>query len=240
MIIKIDLMIILFVLLFCMTSQLEIYLILMLFACVHEIGHLCAGLILGFKPQEIQVSSIGMRIEFKSQLEEYNQKMGKGNTIAIKRAIVAMAGPLTNFIIICMTIIVMYLNENLLTSQLCTTIIYTNFLIGFFNLIPIYPLDGGRTIKEILHITKGLKKSYTYTYKISKITIILLTAISSIAIIYIQNISIIIILVYLWGLVILERKKYLQKKLIYSKVIEKEEKTEATLQKKLANDRKTC
>ncbi len=222
--IKIDLLIILFLLVFCITSQIEIYLILMLFACIHEIGHLCVGLILGFKPKEMQISPMGMRIEFKPQIEEYNQKVGQGNTLAIKRAIVAVAGPITNFLIIFITMIAMYINKNLLISNICTTIIYANFLIGFFNLIPIYPLDGGRIIKEVLHITKGLKSSYSYTYNISKITVIILTAISSIAILYIQNISIIIILVYLWGLIILERRKYLQKKLIYSKVIEKGEK----------------
>ena len=217
--IKIDLMIIVFLLLFCITSQIQIYLILMLFACLHEIGHLCAGIILGFKPREIQISPMGMRIEFKPQWEEYNKKIGKGNTLAIKRGIVALAGPITNLIIICITIIVMEMNKNLMTSEICTTIIYANFLIGIFNLIPIYPLDGGRIIKEILHITIGLKKSYTYIYKISKITIIFLTAISSIAILYIQNISIIIILIYLWGLVLIERRKYKEKKLIYSKIV---------------------
>lgn len=218
--IKIDLTIIIFLLLFCITSQIEIYLILMLFACIHELGHLCAGLLLGFKAKEIQISPIGMRIEFKPQCEEYNKKIKKGNTLTIKRGIVALAGPLTNFIIICIIIIAMKLNETLFLSELCTTIIYANFLIAIFNLIPIHPLDGGRIIKEILHMIVGLKKSYTYSYKISKITIILLTAISSIAILYIQNISIIIILVYLWGLVLLERKKYIQRKLIYNKIIE--------------------
>lgn len=229
--IKIDLMIILFLLLFCMTSQIEIYLILMLFACIHEIGHLCVGLLLGFKPKEVQINPMGMRIEFKPQIEEYNQKIGKANTLAIKKTIVAVAGPMTNFIIIFITMIAMYINEKLLISNLCTTIIYANFLIGFFNLIPIYPLDGGRIVKEILHITKGLKESYTYTYKISKITIVVLTAISSIAILYIQNIAIIIILIYLWGLVVLERRKYLKKKLIYNKIIEKEMKMEPTTTK---------
>ena len=162
--IKIDLTILLFLLLFCITSQLEIYLILMLFAFLHEIGHLCVGLILKFKLQEMQISPIGMRIEFKPQCEEYNQKIGKANTVAIRRAIVAMAGPITNFLIICITIITMYLNDNLLTSKICITIIYVNFLIALFNLIPIYPLDGGRIMKEIIHIIKGIKKSYNSNY----------------------------------------------------------------------------
>lgn len=216
--IKIDLSILVFLLLFCITSQLEIYLILMLFAMIHEIGHLCMGLILGFKPQEVEISPIGMRIAFTPQWEEYNHKIKKGNTVAIKRAIVAAAGPMTNFLIICIMIIAMNINESLLISSMSITIIYANFLIGIFNLIPIYPLDGGRILKEIIHITKGLKKSYTYTYKISKVTVIILTMISSIAILYLKNIAILIILAYLWGLVLLERKRYRQRKEIENKI----------------------
>ena len=93
--------------------------------------------------------------------------------------------------------------------------IYANFLIGIFNLIPIYPLDGGRILKEFLYIFKGLKKSYIYTYKISKITIIVLTAISSIAILYLRNFAVVIILIYLWALVFIERSRYKRKMMIY-------------------------
>lgn len=206
--IKLDLKIILFILLFCFTSQIEIYVLLMLFAMIHELGHLFVGLILGFKAQEISITPFGMKIEFKPQYEEYNIKVGKGNSLAIKRAIVAMAGPLTNFAIICIMIIAMSLNTQLLVNEIATTIIYSNFLIAIFNLIPIYPLDGGRILKEILHIIVGLQKSYTYTYRISKISIIALTVASSILILYIQNISILIILAYLWGVMLVERKRY--------------------------------
>lgn len=206
--IKLDLKIILFILLFCFTSQIEMYAILMIFAMIHELGHLIAGLILGFKLQEISITPFGMKIEFKPQCEEYNTKVGKGKCLAIKKAIVAISGPLTNFAIICIMIIAMSLNSELLINPISTTIIYSNFLIAIFNLIPIYPLDGGRIVKEILHIKCGLQKSHSYIYKISKISIIALTVISSILILYIQNISILIILAYLWGVMLVERKKY--------------------------------
>lgn len=163
----------------------------------------------------MSITPFGMKIEFKPKYEEYNKKVKKGNVLAIKRGIIALAGPITNFIVILITMTVMQLNKDLQVSKLCITIIYSNLLIGIFNLIPIYPLDGGRITKEILHITAGLQKSYQYTYQISKVTIILLTAIASIMILYIQNISIIIILAYLWGIELTERKRYYAIEKIY-------------------------
>lgn len=94
-------------------------------------------------------------------------------------------------------------------------IIYANLLIMLFNLIPIYPLDGGRIIKGILHIFYGRRESYDYSNKISNISIVLLTILSSIAILYLKNIAILFILAYLWYLVILENKKYQNKKKLY-------------------------
>lgn len=209
--IKIDLMIAFFIILFCITSQIEIYLILLLFAVIHEIGHLIAGIFLGFKPKEIQINIAGVRVEFKPKIEEYNKRILKGSSLSLKRAIIAMAGPIINFLIIAILQIISIINPKFVLSNMEINVIYANFLIGIFNLIPIYPLDGGRILKEILYIFKGLKKSYIYTYKISKITIIVLTAISSIAILYLRNLSVIIILMYLWVLVFIERNRYKRK-----------------------------
>ena len=126
--IKIDLKIIFFLLLFCITSQLEIYLLLMLFAFIHELGHLIAGLILKFRPQEFKITPVGMTIKFKQPQDIQNSKVKKGNTQCIKRAIVASAGPITNFLII--TIL---LNINI-PLEYKMPIIFSNFLIGIFNL----------------------------------------------------------------------------------------------------------
>lgn len=213
--IKIDLMIAFFIILFCITSQIEIYLILLFFAIVHEIGHLIVGLFLGFKPKEIQINIAGVRIEFKPKIEEYNKRILKGSSLSLKRAIISMAGPITNFLIIAILQLISIINPKFVISNMGINVVYANFLIGIFNLIPIYPLDGGRILKEILYIFKGLKKSYIYTYKISKITIIVFTAISSIAILYLKNFAVVIILIYLWALVFIERSRYKRKMMVY-------------------------
>ena len=114
-------------------------------------------------------------------------------------------------------------------SELMQTIIYANTVIGIFNLLPIYPMDGGRIFNEILHITVCLNKSYTYTHNITKVTIILLTVVASIAILYLQNIAIVFILGYLWSLVLKENIRY---KYNFMKSLDKNEKNDILLEEK--------
>ncbi len=205
--IRIHLKIFIFVLIFLLTNQIKIYGILMLFALIHELGHMLVGILLGFKPTKLEIMPYGVSVGFEIKCEDYNKKVKKANMLAVKKLIIALAGPITNFII---TVIFLIINKNLFGIER-NLVIYANILIGIFNLIPIYPLDGGRAIKNILHITVGLKKSYEYTNQISKITICILTGICSITILYIRNVAILLILAYLWYLVIVQNKKYKMK-----------------------------
>ena len=209
---KIDLKIFLFLFLFLLTSQIEMYIILMIFAIIHELGHLVAGLILKFKPEEVKLTPVGLQIRFKIDSREYNEKIKEARSLNIKKAIIALAGPLTNLIIAVVTIIIGYFNVNIQNTYIYQIIIYANFLIAMFNLIPIYPMDGGRVLKELLKIFIGNKKAYKITYIVSKTILILLTAVASILILYIHNIAIVIILAYLWYLEVIEIRRYNRRK----------------------------
>lgn len=211
---RIDLKIFIFFILFYFTRQIEVYALIMIFALIHELGHLLAGIIMGMKPEKIEIMPFGVSISFKINVKEYNMKIKKANILEIKKIMVALAGPVTNFIII---LIACNLNFNMVRNIL---IIYINFLIMIFNLLPIYPLDGGRILKGILHIVKGKRKAEKYINIISKITVIVITAISSILILYIQNISIFLIDIYIWYLVIKEDFKYKNREEIYKKLLE--------------------
>lgn len=211
---RIDLKIFVFLIVFYFTKQIELYSTIMIFAIIHELGHLVSGLILGMKPEKIEIMPVGISISFKIKPQEYNKKIKKGNILEIKKILVAFAGPLTNFLII---LIAMKLKFELIKT---TTIIYTNLLILIFNLIPIYPLDGGRILKGILHINIGKTKAEKYINNISLITTIIITAIFSILILYMKNIAILFIDIYLWYLVIKENLKYKRREQIYKKILE--------------------
>lgn len=211
---RIDLKIFLFIILFIITKQIEIYSMVMIFALLHEFGHLIVGLLCGMKPDNLSIMPFGISISFKIKPEEYNKKIKEGNSIEIKKIIVALAGPITNLIFI---LIVNNININIVKGIM---IIYTNLLIMIFNLLPIYPLDGGRILKGILYINYGKKRAEKYTNQVSFITVIIITAISSILILYIQNIAIFLIDAYLWYLVIKENIIYKRRIEIYTKILE--------------------
>lgn len=206
---QIDLKIFIFIIIFYITKQIEIYAVIMIFAMIHELGHLLAGILLGMRVEKIQLKPFGFSISFKLKLEDYNRKINKGNILEIKKIIVALAGPLTNVLIIILT-----LNIKLTIFQEML-IIYTNILIVIFNLFPIYPLDGGRILKGLLHLKFGKQKASKYINNISFYTIICLTALTSISILYLKNIALVIGICLLWILFLKENKKYKNKEKLY-------------------------
>lgn len=206
---RIDLKIFLFVILFYFTKQIEIYAMIMFFAIVHEFGHLFAGLLLGMKPEKMEIMPYGVSIAFKLTPEDYNKKIKRGNQLELKKIVVALAGPITNLVIM---LIVLQMNINLFSSL---RILYSNLLLMLFNLLPIYPLDGGRVIKGILHIFLGKMRAERYCNHISFITLIIITFISSIAVYQAENIAIFLIVLVLWGIFIKEDRIYERKNKIY-------------------------
>lgn len=203
---RIDLKIFLFAVLFYFTKQIEVYGTIMIFAIIHELGHLLVGLLLGMKPEKMEIMPYGISISFPFMPRDYNRKVKQGNQLEVKKIFVALAGPITNVIMI---LIVLPMN---------VTALYANWLLILFNLLPIYPLDGGRIMKGILHIFLGKSRAEKYTNGISFVVLMMVTFASSILIYQIENIAIFLIVLVLWGIFIKEDRVYERRKKIYDLV----------------------
>ena len=197
--IRIDLKIFIFLAIFYFTNQIKIYMIIMFFSFLHELGHIIAGIALKMKLEKIEILPCGFSSSFKANLMDYKHKIKNANILTLKNLIIAMAGPIVSII---MVIIFTYINIPYVTKQ---EAIYSNLLIAIFNLIPLYPLDGGRIIKGVLHIEFGKEKSESIVSSVSKMIIVILTIISSIAVYCLKNIAIFLVCIFLWSLIIKEK-----------------------------------
>lgn len=188
----------------------------MFFALIHELGHLICGLVLGFKPKTISIIPYGFNLGFEVKCNDYNKRIGNGNQLTVKKIIIALAGPMANIICLILTEIL----RNKMNVDLYQYAVYSNILLILFNLIPIYPLDGGRIAQGVLHIEAGLRKSYAYTKTITYINIVILTTISSILILCYKNIAIFLAIMYLWVMVYNSNKEFTLKEKMYKKIEE--------------------
>ena len=89
-------------------------------ACVHEMGHILAVLLLGGSVHRIVIGPFGAKIH-AAGIDGYRE------------AFCALAGPLGSFL--CLLVI-----RRFPVLGLCALVQ------GSFNLLPIYPLDGGRAL----------------------------------------------------------------------------------------------
>ena len=195
--IRIDLKVLFFLLIFYITKQLKIYLLIMGFAFLHELAHIIIGIILKIRFSEIELITFGFWASLEPNIIDYRKTFLKSNMVEVKYIFVALAGPILNFIL---AIIFLSVNRNELA--------YSNLALFLLNVIPIYPLDGGRICKSIFKILLGRKKAEKVCNVLTNTSIITLTICGIIGMIYLNNIAIIVILLFLWDLSLRENKRF--------------------------------
>ncbi len=184
--VKVDLKIFLIIIVYILTRKIEILTLTFAFIILHELGHIISGIILGLKIKKIKFTIAGIALEFTDY----------GKETRINKIIIDFAGPLINLIGVVLGITIQE-----------EKILYSNLGLFIINMLPIYPLDGGRILKNILLYKNNYKKTVKIIEITSKNTLIILSVISSIVILSLKNISIFILMVYLWGIYIKEHKR---------------------------------
>lgn len=105
---------------------------------IHELGHVFAALAVGWRVVSMELLPFGG----VAKVEEW------GSTRAKDEVIVALAGPFMNVAMILLGYLM--LKMGLWTPEWSHFFISGNFIIACFNLLPIWPLDGGKVLQALL------------------------------------------------------------------------------------------
>jgi Zn-dependent protease/CBS domain-containing protein len=114
---------------------------------VHELAHALVSQARGIRVQDITLFLFGGATRAKVD------SRGPGDEFLI-----ALVGPLTSGLLAGLFGIVAGLGSDLLTRPLAGTLVYlawTNLLLAAFNLVPGFPLDGGRLLRSAIWKTTG-------------------------------------------------------------------------------------
>lgn len=133
---------------------------------LHEMGHLIAGSRLGFLPEQIVLTPLGAHVETSKHIEPQRE------------VAYALAGPLANLAALLVSVVALFglgdiaivnllhpfdprqmlVVDNVGLSAL-QMIFWLNWCLVLVNLLPAYPLDGGRVLRALLWHSLGANRT---------------------------------------------------------------------------------
>jgi Zn-dependent protease len=132
--------------------------LLLLFGCVvlHELGHAAMARRFGVRTREIVLYPIGG----VARLEE--MPSGKAELL------IALAGPAVNFLLAAPLAVLLWMQadgsagrllEIAREAPLLLQLLSVNLVLGLFNLLPAFPMDGGRVLRAALSLAIGEERA---------------------------------------------------------------------------------
>ncbi len=149
---------------FILIGEIKIFMIYMLVVVIHELAHAKVAEVLGYKLNKIYLLPFGAMLDM-------NQKYFSSKD----EVMIAVAGPLINFILVIFCLGLWWIFPD--TYTFTHTFVFCNIITGLINLLPCYPLDGGRIfvaiLSEKIKREKALFFSYIFNYIFSLLFLIL-------------------------------------------------------------------
>ena len=162
-------------------DKLEYFFAFYIFVIIHEIAHIIMAMLLKVKIKEIVFLSIGMNAQYEE------------NIPMLKEFFIAIAGPIAS-----LSLAIFLSNERFSLM---------NIIILITNIIPIYPLDGGRVLRIVLVKIFGYKNGLKIYGTILKVLICILVVITIIFAVYLKNYYFLFFSIYVFLIVDKEIKK---------------------------------
>ncbi len=136
----------------------QVVFVVLVFVCVvlHEFGHVFAARVYGIRTSDVTLLPIGG----VASLERMPEKPGQ-------EIFVALAGPAVNLVIAAGLALALGATFDLsqmtqieeVKSSLAGRLAAANMLLFLFNLIPAFPMDGGRVLRALLAIPMGYTRA---------------------------------------------------------------------------------
>ena len=177
-----------------MTASFIPFFIISFLVIIHELGHFIIAKILKIEVIKIYLYPLGGITKLNMDL----------NISILKEIIVLIAGPIFQ--------IFAYIFLKNIFNNYSNMIIIYHYGILIFNLLPIYPLDGGKLLNILISLKIPYKKTYKITILISYIIIFLILIINR----YNIKLNIIIVIIFLMYKV---TKEYNNIEYIYQKFL---------------------
>ena len=130
---------------------------ILMFVCVtlHEFGHAIAASRFGVRVPRIVLLPIGGMAEMESIPRRPRDEI-----------IIALAGPAVNYVIVALLLVFVrfpqgydWLYVELSPVGMARFLVIANLMMGLFNLIPAFPMDGGRVLRALLAMRTSYLKA---------------------------------------------------------------------------------
>jgi len=128
----------------------------------HELAHAAMIAILGYGPSEILLGSMGGLTINKRESRPWQDML------------ISAAGPASSFLLVWIVVVlwqkVPYLSQDRFFREIYPFLVRANILWGFFNLLPVIPLDGSGVVRNFLRMIAREQTSFVITVWLSMIT----------------------------------------------------------------------